>query len=177
MVIWEDGPGAPMVHPKANTADGAKSVSYPRVFAGRKVATCVAEAAAWRCKCAQPPDSVGNPADVDDGLAGVVEPTSVGEHKRDRPNTSHAGYDYHTGHDLGAGGHFHADRHLDFRRHLMPAIIRLRARSGDHRQPAIIQQSNARGAHDARPLWQLWLPSPGRWRGCPSAAILRFNVE
>ena len=103
-----------MVHPKANTADGAKSVSYPRVFAGRKVATCVAEAAAWRCKCTQPPDSVGHPADVDDGLAGVVESTSVGEHKRDRPNTSHAGYDYHTGHDLGARGHFHADRHLRF---------------------------------------------------------------
>ena len=104
--------------------------------------------------------SVGHPADVDDGLGEVVEPTGVGEHKRDRPNTSHAGYDNHTGHDLGACGHFHADRHLDFRRRLMPAIIRLRARSGDHRQPAIIQQANARGAHDARPLGSYGFTAP-----------------
>ena len=107
-----------MVHPKANTADGAKSVNHPQVFTGRKAGTCVAEAAAWRCKCAQPPGySVGHPTDDDDGLAGVVEATSVGEHTRDRQNLCHAGYDHHAGPGLGVRRRFHADHHLGFRRH------------------------------------------------------------
>ena len=54
-------------------------------------------------------------------------------------------------------------------------IIWLRARSGDHRQPAIIQQANARGGRGA--CGSYGFPSPGPGRGCPSAAFLRFNVE
>ena len=87
-----------MVHPKVNTADAAKSVFHLKVFTARKATACVAEAAAQRCKCVQPPGySVGHPTDSDGGLAGVVKATSVGEHKRDRQNPYHAGYDHHAG--------------------------------------------------------------------------------
>jgi hypothetical protein len=148
-----------MVHPKLNTADGAKSVSHLQIFTGRKATACVA--AAWRCKRAQPPGhAVGHPTDGDGGLAEVAEASSVGEHKRDRQNPCHAGYDHHAGHGLGVRRHFHADHHLGFRRHFHAGVIWLHARSGDHSAghgPA----TNVRGGpRDARPIWQLWLSEP-----------------
>ena len=133
-----------MGHPKANTADGAKSVSHPRVFTGRKAASRVAEAA----PCAQPPGYSVELTDGDGGLAEVLEATRAGEYKRDRQSRFDAGHDHHAGHHRAACRHFHADDHLAARRHL---------HVGGHR------------LHAAWHIWRLSLPPRGGGaRACAS---------